>query len=348
VKFASRFLLVTAALAATLALCGSASAANVIVGPNLTGSEWEPQPCGLESCTFFNSELEGSGANLTSPVTGAIVRFSVLSGASAGTYRLRTATKLGASGTFIMRKMSAAVASGPLAGLESFATTLPITAGQTIGLTTNETASVEFLELGELFEFETEPPETGQVSTSFRFANVAGFDAEVQPAPTVTGLSIPSGPTTGGTAVTIAGTDLEGATSVTFGGVAAAITADSETSVTVVAPATAAAAPVPVAVTTVAGKATGPAYTYVAPVLPILPPAKKYCVVPNLKGKKLKAAKAALTNAKCKLGAVKMLSGATAKTGKVSKQGSKAGTKLAVGAKVAVTLKGTKVTHRKH
>jgi hypothetical protein len=42
---------------------------------------------------------------------------------------------------------------------------------------------------------------------------------------------------------------------------------------------------------------------------------------------------------KCKLGTVKKLAGATAKAGKVSKQGTKAGAKLAVGTKVKLTLK---------
>ena len=39
-------------------------------------------------------------------------------------------------------------------------------------------------------------------------------------APTVTGISPTSGPTAGGTSVTITGTDLTGATSVKFGSVA--------------------------------------------------------------------------------------------------------------------------------
>lgn len=122
-------------------------------------------------------------------------------------------------------------------------------------------------------------------------------------------------------------------TAVTFGSAPATITIDSETQITVVAPASATAAAVPVSVATVAGTATGPDFTYVAPA-PV-----QHCVVPNLKGKKLKAAKKALVKGKCKLGTVKKLAGATAKTGKVSKQGAKDGTKLAVGAKVKVTLK---------
>lgn len=58
-----------------------------------------------------------------------------------------------------------------------------------------------------------------------------------------------------------------------------------------------------------------------APTVTNLPPAAPtpQCIVPKLKGKKLKAAKRALTAAQCKIGAVKKRAGATAKTGKVVK-----------------------------
>jgi beta-lactam-binding protein with PASTA domain len=69
--------------------------------------------------------------------------------------------------------------------------------------------------------------------------------------------------------------------------------------------------------------------------------------VPNVVGKKLKAATKALENAKCKLGTVKKLAGATPKSGKVSKQGAKPGSQLAVNAKVAVTLKPAKPAAKK-
>jgi hypothetical protein len=54
--------------------------------------------------------------------------------------------------------------------------------------------------------------------------------------PAITGVSPASGTTTGGTAVTITGTGLNGATVVRFGGVAGTITADSATQITVTSP----------------------------------------------------------------------------------------------------------------
>ncbi|HEY5332346.1 MAG TPA: IPT/TIG domain-containing protein [Solirubrobacterales bacterium] len=346
-KLLSRSLLGAAVMAAALSFCSAAGAANVTVGPSLTGS-WEPFECGALTCTYVNDELAGTGANLTSPVTGAVVSFSVVDGSTAGTYRLRTANQVSGTLGFIMRKLSAPVAAVPNAGIQAYATSLPIGAGQTIGLTTSETASVGFREVGRYAEWETEPPESGQSLAEISLPEIAGFNAEIQPAPTITGLSVTSGPTAGGTGVSIAGTDLEGATAVSFGGTSAAVTSDSETQITAVAPANASATAVPVSVTTVAGTATGPSFTYVAPPAPpVVVPPTPHCVVPKLSGKNLKAAKAALVKAQCKLGTVKKLSGATPKTGKVAQQGSKAGSQFAVGTKVAVTLKPGKPAGKK-
>jgi len=82
--------------------------------------------------------------------------------------------------------------------------------------------------------------------------------------PTVTSIAPPTGPTVGGTGVTITGTDLIGATSVTFDGIAATgISVVSGTSITATTPGHAAGA-VNVVVTTPNGTATGTgAYTYV-------------------------------------------------------------------------------------
>ena len=92
------------------------------------------------------------------------------------------------------------------------------------------------------------------------------FTFVTPPAPTVTGVSPASGPTSGGTTVTITGTNFTGATSVSFGAAAATgVTVTSATSLTATAPAGSAGA-VDVTVTTPGGtSATGSAdrYTYV-------------------------------------------------------------------------------------
>ena len=95
------------------------------------------------------------------------------------------------------------------------------------------------------------------VARSFNVTNV------VIPPPVVTAINPSSGPVTGGTSVTITGTDLNGATAVAFGATpAASFTVNSATSITAVAPAHAAGT-VDVTVTTPGGTSnTGPADTF--------------------------------------------------------------------------------------
>jgi PASTA domain-containing protein/IPT/TIG domain-containing protein len=145
--------------------------------------------------------------------------------------------------------------------------------------------------------------------------------------PTITGLS----PATGsvkGAAVTITGTNFANVTGVAFGGVAAkSFTVSSEGQITAVAPVSKVLTTVPVTVTNSAGTATSTRpFTY------------EGCKVPRLKGKKLKAAKKKIRKANCKLGKVKKLHGATAKTGKVTKQSPKSGRVLAPDSRVKITL----------
>jgi hypothetical protein len=92
----------------------------------------------------------------------------------------------------------------------------------------------------------------------------AGKFTYVTPPPTITGISPASGSTQGGTTVTISGTNLGGAT-VSFGGAAAKISADSGTQITVTTP-PGSAGTVTVTVTTPGGSASGQ-FTYNPPVL---------------------------------------------------------------------------------
>jgi uncharacterized protein YhjY with autotransporter beta-barrel domain len=83
-------------------------------------------------------------------------------------------------------------------------------------------------------------------------------------APTLTAVSPASGPTAGGTSVTLTGTSLSGASSVTFGGTPATITSNTATSITVTVPAHAAGA-ADVVATTASGSVTlSGGYTYLA------------------------------------------------------------------------------------
>lgn len=89
---------------------------------------------------------------------------------------------------------------------------------------------------------------------------------QVVPLPTISSVSPSSGTTLGGTAITITGTNLTGASSVTVGGVAAtSVNVVSSTSITAVTPAGSAGAK-SVAVTTAGGTASLPsAFTFVLP-----------------------------------------------------------------------------------
>ena len=107
-------------------------------------------------------------------------------------------------------------------------------------------------------------------------ANTAADDFTFVAAPAVTSVSPSSGPTGGGTAVTITGTNLSGASAVSFGGTpASSFTVDSATQITATAPARVPGT-VAVRVTTVGGQSPDTAaddYTYVAaPTVALLVP----------------------------------------------------------------------------
>jgi hypothetical protein len=108
------------------------------------------------------------------------------------------------------------------------------------------------------------PTGTSAVSSSDHFT----FNAASSP--TVTGLSLTSGSTAGGTVVTITGTNFTGASAVNFGTVAASFTVKSDTRITATAPSQAAGT-IDVTVTTPSGtSSTGSAdhFTYNAAALP--------------------------------------------------------------------------------
>ena len=117
----------------------------------------------------------------------------------------------------------------------------------------------------------TSPPGTGTVSVTVTTPGGsagAGRFTYVTPPPAVTAISPSSGTTDGGTTVTITGTNLAGANSVSFGGVAGRIISDSSTQITVTSPA--GKGTVYITVTTAAGTSAATAaceYTYMAPVI---------------------------------------------------------------------------------
>ena len=110
--------------------------------------------------------------------------------------------------------------------------------------------------------------EDGQGGSATATVNVAFGDPPTPP--TISAIDPVVGPTTGGTIVTITGTDLSGASAVDFGGAAGSdITVVSDTELTATTPA-GAAGEVNVTVTTPAGTSNPITYTYEAP--PPTPP----------------------------------------------------------------------------
>ncbi|HYQ77956.1 MAG TPA: IPT/TIG domain-containing protein [Solirubrobacterales bacterium] len=303
----------------------TAQAAPVTVGSPLTGPFIQGEASG-GSGTFINLSLGEPGARVTSPVTGAVIGWSVIK--AAGPFRLRVLRPAGGTAYTAVGSSSVAVATGP-GGVETFSTAVPIQAGDAIGLDISKGNKIGIADEDPAdVAAAWFPPIADGATASFAGAEneiEVGFNAVVQPAPTLTGIAPTSGSIKGGTAVTITGTDFAGVSGVSFGGVAAAFTVGSEGQITATAP-PAKRGKVDVTVTTVAGTTAAAKFAYTG------------CVVPQLKGKKLKAAKKKLRKASCTLGKVKLRGDATTKTGRVVKQSRKAGKLLAPGTKVNVTL----------
>jgi hypothetical protein len=306
----------------------SAGAAPVTVGDPLLGLIASTPPSGI-SATLINSIIAEPGALTTSPVNGVIVRWHLIK-STGGPFRLRVLRPAGGSYTAVGTSASAEAVTP---GLETFATNLPIRAGDTIGLDVVEglivgavpnPASVVAAISPILVEGATEP--LTATGTGVEWA----FNAEVQPTPSVTSIGPKSGSFKGGSSVRISGTDFAGVSGVSFGGVAAkSFTVNSETQLTAVAPTVKKPAAVDITVTTIAGTSAVVATDRFA---------YRACVVPKLRSKSLKAAKKKLKRADCRLGRVTKRRTVTPKTGKVIAQSKNAGKKLAPGTKLNLTL----------
>jgi hypothetical protein len=315
-----------AALAVFCLLATSAQATPITVGSPLIG-EFTSGEVGAEA-TAFNQTLVEPGAHVTSPVNGVIVSWRIVG--ATGPFKLRVLRPTG--GTTYTAVGTSATETPPFPGLITFATSLPIRAGDTVGIDTLETSKIGALKALGAGVGAWSPPLADGMTKPFLGVepNIEfGFNASVQPAPAITSVSPNSGSLKGKTNVTIVGSDFVSVSAVSFGGVpATSFAVDSEGQISAVSPAGKNGA-TDIAVTTIAGTSaatTADQFTYTA------------CVVPKLKGKKLKGTKKRLRNADCKIGKVKKIEGATAKTGKVVKQNPKPGKVLAPGAKIKVTL----------
>ena len=348
-------LIAAGALVLALLFSATSQAANVTIGdPVLPGPIQRFYGC-ENPCRFVILGVPEEVGTASSPVNGAVVGWR-LSGADAVFgYRLVVFRQFGQTRFYDESygpDLRLTGSSAPVLGGESpqsFETDVPIEAGDFIGLITPAGGDVSaYRTAGFTLGFPS--PQSDGTYVSGVFEGQLPFNAEVQPAPTITAIGTTSGTTSGGTSVVITGTDFANVSTVKFGSTPAmSYSVDSIGQITAVAPASVAGS-VPITVTTVAGTAiSGQQFAYQDPpasnttatatvvVPPVSVPAKT-CTVPRLIGKSLKGSKAKIRDADCRVGKVSKRKGATATTGKVVGQSEKPGTVLPAGAVVKVTL----------
>jgi IPT/TIG domain/PASTA domain len=319
---------------AVLALASSASAAIVNLGAPLS-TTFGPGLCSTAGgCTISQFSLGGSSLP-SSPVDGVILNWSIKGAGATPGYAIRV---LNRSGLTFTGAGTSAPQTPAGAGIETFATNLPIKKGQYLGVNLPFGGAIGVAATpGAIYAYAAPAFADGASGTAVESVGEVAFNAQVQPVPTIAAITPTSGPLAGPTQVTITGTDFANVSAVKFGAApATAYAVNSETQITAFTPAGTGA--VPVTVTTIAGTATSPqSYTYTAP--PIAPPpVAPTCKVPNLEGKRLKAAKKKIRARGCKVGHVGKEKGVTAKTGEVIKQHPEAGTIRPAGSKVGVKL----------
>jgi hypothetical protein len=303
----------------------NAKAATVTIGSPLTATS--STISAFANLTLIDNALGEPGATLASPVTGTIVRWRITGASGAGgPFELRVLTPVGGT-TYTGAGTSSPETPSSMA-TQTYSTNMPIAAGQMIGLDMSGADAIGAgLPAGASFGYIAPPLMDGATAAeNLTQSGEADFNADVQPLPTVTGMSPSSGPT--GTTVTITGTNFQGTTAVSFGSTpAASFTVVSDTELTAVAPAGAGTVDVTVRNPGQSAVTAADRFTYTKSL---------HCVVPKLKGKTLKVAHKALKTAHCMLGKV---NGPTAKSATVTKQKPKSGKVLPVGSKVNLTTK---------
>lgn len=178
--------LLLAVAALVLGIAASAQAAVVTVGSPLSGSFPLSTSFG-DQRTVTNLVLGETGANVTSPVSGTIIRWRI-AGATGGPFRLRVLTPGG--GTTFTGAGTSDPQTPSSTATESFTTNLPIGAGQQIGLDLSDSsASAGFKSsagLGSQFGVWGPPPlANGETQTFSPFASdeELGFNADVATKP---------------------------------------------------------------------------------------------------------------------------------------------------------------------
>jgi hypothetical protein len=198
--------------------------------------------------------------------------------AGTGTVNVTVTTPLGASAInrpgdqFTYTTLPAVTGISPTSGPSAGGTSVTITGNNLAGATAVKFGGTAgtITASGPTTIVATSPPGSGTVDVSVTttagtsVASSADRFTYIPPAPTITGFTPTSGPTAGGTSVTITGTNLSAAASVTFGTTSAAITANTTGSITVTSPPGTGA--VALTVTTPGGSVSSTGkFTYTAP-----------------------------------------------------------------------------------
>src|SRR6201986_4291808 len=204
------------ATAWALVMAVAAGATTVTVGsvmpPTFTSTPFE----GVR--TQFNTTLPETGANLASPVNGAIVRWK-MQGAVGGPFTLRLLPPNGAGAYTATASSQAVTPNG--SGIETFSTQLPIRSGDLIAVdSSNATDEIGVATVaGGGYGIFSAPPFEGATNAPAitKSGQEIELSAEVQPAPAITAVTPDFGSVDGGEKVTITGTNLNGASTAMFG-----------------------------------------------------------------------------------------------------------------------------------
>jgi hypothetical protein len=322
------------AIVALLTFSASAVAVHYPIGETGVGAGGE------ESClsgdpqealqAALNPYLSGSYA--VPPGGGAITSWSIRAGEATGQIVGLKVFRPVAPDTYLIVNQDPPRPLAPNA-LNTFSAAIPVQAGDVIGLAIPAGSPVPCRFRGSygdqvaLFNGDNPVGTTVAPPSSVGESRV-NVSATVLPPPVTNSVLPEKGSFRGGARVSVFGGNFDRITGVSFGSTPAlGFEVSNETGLVAVAPPGAFRSTVPITVTTVAGSATlEGAFTYTG------------CRVPRLLGNKLKPAKKRARKASCRVGRVKKLDGATAKTGWVVKQRPKPGKLLSPGAKINLTL----------
>ncbi len=258
------------ALAVATMLPASANATTVRLGPEIPSSSESTILC-FQVCPGGRTlaQIVSPHALDEAPAAGVITAWRVAGG---GALRLRVLRYAGEEESDLVGEGTSAPATNVKG--QANTTSLPIRAGDVIGLDQPKVSEVGVENVGEstavTFEWEPSLAEGGGVQKPvFRgTSQQLLLNADIVLAPVLSSVAPASGGTAGGTAVTILGKYLDGATGVTFGSTpASSFSVDSSSQITAIAPATAAST-VDVRVTGPGGSSEAGAadkYTFTAP-----------------------------------------------------------------------------------